>query len=74
MKGKKFRFSALLTVLLAFVLSFALFACKETGNTEPGPEVGVYYYTAKADEYTLSLNKGNDFVAHGRNNVFNNLH
>jgi hypothetical protein len=63
MKGKKFRFSALLTALLALVLSFSLFACKDKDN-EPvvGPEVGVYYFAADADEYTLTLNKGNAFA------------
>ena len=64
MEKKKFRFSALLTLLLVAILSLALFACKDDENKPKpdGPEVGVYYFDANTDEYTLSLNSGNAFA------------
>ena len=50
-------------VLVALIVFPILFATGVLGGAgEDGPEVGVYYFDAEFDEYTLSLNSKNTFT------------
>lgn len=52
-----------LLVIVTALTSFALVACNQHEDTPiTGPEAGVYYYDAGADEYTVVLGEGTQFT------------